>query len=1027
MPIAIDPTNNRSLSDVRSSNRVYNNNHSDSKSNASNNSYSNLHSNSSNPHWDSTHPKGHNPSPSPTLMGTDDESSSASIRHWPRTKGSTGPSPLGGGSTAGSSSSIGKNGLASTFSFLSSDKLHGNDSSTKTSASAPGAPSQQQQLRVKNLERDLSYSGYLTKFSSRTFFSRKQWKRRYFILYQKSLHCFKSSDPQHTLLESLTLCSATVVCVTDAFAGKRYCLEISCPGEKSWFVLADTATEMSGWLRELKGTVNRFRNVQLDSRPGTMYSSDSLALSDTSSSSTAVRIPSVPALPGQFDKFERDGQVSHPFPLSTGQSLSPPPRSITPKPQLLSIQSSDSTSSNSRMQPTVNEYQSSQQQQQHRLQSQPQSQQQSDRRRRGSSVSTAPTVNDYASFGSVMEKAEALAAVQRNSPSSTWSLPTKSGVQTGSTVAINSNGINNFGTVPRSKRDSTMSTVSNMSIMSSISSMASAQSHAYYRSSVMVDLDRSGAGVSNSINSSASGRSSRNSQRTSTAPSVRAMSPVPSSRPLSPTFNRTSPRNSLVIAPPPRSIHRPVSVSLRHSTQILPLPQNAASGLPSQTISTRLNTQPPRAGLPVVHEGQRQQQAPPLGDLSRITSIRHQRDIPSSRQSMVILPSEQLSGPRIGSGSLQERVQRSSSRASIMAPTVSTTSPSSRVLMDSRPLSPAPLTETAPKVPLPEPPRSGSNSPSRAATIGGAVPRHHSPDLTVPVRSQARSRSQSQEAASISTQLDDLSLSRRATSVSPASPRMSALMTAHQKSNGVNNSSGATNSSNTGSSRQMSLPINSMYVLPAPPTHQAPTQPPVARGQGTTQRTFASGGNTPLRPLSMAVGSVPSLGGGIARRSVALSASISSSNSKRDSVLSPRLSSALISLPPEPTKAVPLPPTQSGDFPAPPTGALPSKPRVKQERTTLKGIGAIVEEEDEEDEDEDDEEFESNLEFEELVAAKEADEKEQQEDDDEEEDQGEGRGIVGEGENASGTRPEYYATKERKVVEYIFPSESLSA
>ena len=138
----------------------------------------------------------------------------------------------------------------------------------------------------------------------------------------------------------------------------------------------------------------------------------------------------------------------------------------------------------------------------------------------------------------------------------------------------------------------------------------------------------------------------------------------------------------------------------------------------------------------------------------------------------------------------------------------------------------------------------------------------------------------------------------------------------------------------------------------------------------------------------------------------------SPSESKRDSVLSPRLST-LISLPPEPTKAVPLPPTQTGNgngLPAPPTGALPSKPRTKQDHQTLHGFGAIVEEEEEED-DGDDEEFESNLEFEELVAVKEQQDLEQE-------------NIVDE---ASGSRPEYYATKERTVVEYIFPSESLSS
>ncbi|KAG0258385.1 hypothetical protein BGZ95_004989, partial [Linnemannia exigua] len=156
------------------------------------------------------------------------------------------------------------------------------------------------QLRVRHLEQGASHTGYLTKFSSRTFFSRKQWKRRYFILNQRSLHCFKSSDPQHPLLETLELCAETIVCVTDIFSGKRYCLQITSPGEKNWYVLADTADELSGWLRQLKGTVLRCRNPQQsmdqdplyqyqqlhlsESRPRTHYS-DSSEWSDLSSAS----------------------------------------------------------------------------------------------------------------------------------------------------------------------------------------------------------------------------------------------------------------------------------------------------------------------------------------------------------------------------------------------------------------------------------------------------------------------------------------------------------------------------------------------------------------------------------------------------------------------------------------------------------------------------------------------------------------------------------------------------------------------
>ncbi|KAF9923494.1 hypothetical protein BGZ65_008851, partial [Modicella reniformis] len=199
--------------------------------------------------------------------------------------------------------------------------------------STTGTP--QQQLRVRHLERGTIYSGYLTKFSSRTFFSRKQWKRRYFILHQTSLHCFKSSDPQHPLLESLKLCANTIICVTDIFSGKRYCLQITTPGEKNWYVLADTAAEMSGWLRELKNT------VPLDSRPGTHYS-DSSEMSDLSTSSAAMAdaAPTLPPIPSHTFSFAaRSPSPPHPsqqldlLQFSFTGNLNLSSKSITVKPE----------------------------------------------------------------------------------------------------------------------------------------------------------------------------------------------------------------------------------------------------------------------------------------------------------------------------------------------------------------------------------------------------------------------------------------------------------------------------------------------------------------------------------------------------------------------------------------------------------------------------------------------------------------------------------------------------------------------
>ena len=124
-------------------------------------------------------------------------------------------------------------------------------------------------------------------------------------------------------------------------------------------------------------------------------------------------------------------------------------------------------------------------------------------------------------------------------------------------------------------------------------------------------------------------------------------------------------------------------------------------------------------------------------------------------------------------------------------------------------------------------------------------------------------------------------------------------------------------------------------------------------------------------------------------------------------------------LPPEPKKAVPLPP--KGSLPAPPTSALPKKPngagKPKAKRgqgNAQTGFGAILEEEEEEDgEDDDDGEYVLRLQFEELEAARAAAE------------QGHDPDSTATTPTTA-TRPEYYATKESKVVEYIFPSESFA-
>ncbi|KAF9437357.1 hypothetical protein BGZ76_001074 [Entomortierella beljakovae] len=960
-------------------------------------------------------------------MSTDDEASStASFGKRSRKPSKSVPisSPLSTASSFSTFKNTSTNALSS-LSFLSSgDRSNTNNSSKDLNKSS--------QLRVKHLEQNSTYAGYLTKFSSRTFFSRKQWKRRYFILSEKSLYCFKSSDPQHPLLEAITLSPDSVICVTDEFSGKRFCLEISCPGEKNWYVLADTAPEMSGWLKELKNTVHNIRNFQHDARPETFYSETS-DVSDFSGISSQ-RIPSVPTIPSQYE-FMNGTSKSLPGTLSSNSSLlarqiqqssyeptslqqhqhhldsypmqapslSPPPRPITPKPSTLTPGSSPN---NAQGTTHIHSFRApSQLQPLNAQQNLPET-----RRRRNSSLSSVQPSPDYASFGAVMQRAEALAEAQSGNSSSSWTTPTKSEMGEG-----------NYATLPRSKRESVMSTMSSSTVTSTTSSVTPRNQGAY------VATERPDSVVS---------LQHRNVQRLSTFPS-RPTSTIPS-RPLSPAHSRSSPRNSLVITPPPRSSLRPSSVSIRHSTQILPLPQNATASLPHQQLSkdSVLSSSPPTSSLPATPNSIRN--LTNSGSLSRITSMRTQRDpgLPGGINRHSMISTSSFSSSSFGTGSIQERVQRSSSRASVMASASSLNNGSyvkpatpSDILNINRPTSPTPSLSAAPTLPLPELP-SSPTSPTRAvsplSTFApsinsveslrriSSIPRHHEPDLPLPNRSKSRLRSQSQEAALLSTKLGGLQISQGANS---PSPRLSAVLTPSKDYSLLNN---------TESNKQLSLPIHTMYALPAPPTGQVPAQPSnqVSSSSSRPLMQLSTGSGAALRPISSSMNNVPSLGGGIARRPSTTNSAITASTSKRDSYISPRLS-ALLPLPPGPSMTMPLPPSTS--LPAPPTSALPSKPddapnmkEANKPKTSptngQTGFDVILEEEENDEgnnEDEEDEEAVSHLQFEELEAAKASTEQEQDP---------ESTATT----PTTATRPEYYATKESKIVEYIFPSESFA-
>ncbi|KAF9359087.1 hypothetical protein BGX26_000187 [Mortierella sp. AD094] len=683
---------------------------------------------------------------------------------------------------------------------LSNKSLQGTETESESVASSINGytsttptSSNHLQLRVRDLERGASYSGYLTKFSSRTFFSRKQWKRRYFILHKSSLHCFKSSDPQHPLLESLKLCPDTIICVTDIFSGKRYCLQITTPGEKSWYVLADTANEMSGWLRELKGTVLRFRNHPLDLRPGTHYS-DSSEMSDLSSSSVmADSVPAMPPIPTQYDSF-----------TLLSRSPSPPPRPPPPPPQQLDLYQFSTT-------PVAHV-------------------QDTRRRRKNSSISSAQSHGEYASFGTVMEQADALL------PEGSQNLPLPS-LSSSTTPSYKQDSVE-----PNPSTDVYRPPSRSTSISSNRSSNGRRVSIVVDRPETMITLPR------------------RSSQRLMGSPS-RPMSPV-SSRPTSPNFNRSSSRSSLVVSPPPRSIHRPSSVSVRHSTQGLPLPLQMANMSIQSSDTTVQNP------------------------LSRVASLRLD---PVSRVGYSL------------TGSLQERSYRSPSRPSI-------------ITGYSRPTSPTPSLSSAPTSPLPETPRSDSpvNTLKHTFSNGSShriqiVPRHHDPDQLLKHRpSKPHSRSKSQE-----TPLDLL-----AARANTPSPRLSAIVTKDEDDTPTTPLSILT----------PKLPLyNGDIILPPPPMGQQPEPPTTATSSrasspilGRTSSVFLHHKHSLSNASLRSVGSSSSTG---SSSTASYGGTVSRKPSNRDSVLSARLSS-LTPIPLGATVSVPSPPQMA----LPPIPTTPETP-----------------------------------------------------------------------------------------------------
>ncbi|CAG8645390.1 14560_t:CDS:2, partial [Ambispora leptoticha] len=114
-------------------------------------------------------------------------------------------------------------------------------------------------VTVASIRNTSAFTGHLSKYINTNFVLSKSrsWKRRFFILTKNTLYCFKSSDSTAILMDSLELAANTIVCVSDAFNGRSWVLEVR-KDNKPWYLQADNVEDMKIWLAELKATVVKY-------------------------------------------------------------------------------------------------------------------------------------------------------------------------------------------------------------------------------------------------------------------------------------------------------------------------------------------------------------------------------------------------------------------------------------------------------------------------------------------------------------------------------------------------------------------------------------------------------------------------------------------------------------------------------------------------------------------------------------------------------------------------------------------------